>query len=162
MKRVVSNLKIMGMIVGLNFGSASFAVPLVLPLEANGTITGSAGWYIGDAPIDKASFDFTGQSPGAGKDVKSGSIPLTLRQQGADGQTKSVALERPVNCTIGTTSVSPEDVVLVLNGVEQAVNGNVSFTIGSIMPTEMRFKANYGTAFGRVNCGIPGKLTFEF
>jgi hypothetical protein len=143
------------------FTTSAFAGDLILSLSATGSIGSAPVWMVGGVENTSAAFDFAQVAPGAGQNVNSVSVSLQLDHNGVTGS-KNISLARPTGCTIGATSVAAPDVAMVFDGTEKATNGNVSFTVGTSVSTQMRFKANYGAATGAANCSNPGSLTYTY
>ena len=149
------------MTLGVFLSTAAFGTDLGLGLLATGTISAAPSWLVGGAPASSASFNFTQTAPGAGQDVDSTPLSVQLSHDGVTAA-QQVALVRPTNCSVGSSSVANADVAMVFDGVESASNGNVAFTPGAARSSKMRFKSNYGTAKGAVDCVVAGSLTYQY
>ncbi len=147
--------------LGVLVSTAGFGTDLNLGLLATGTITAPPSWLVGGTPASSASFNFTQTAPGAGQNVDSTPLSVQLSHDGVTSA-QQIALVRPTQCSVGTSAVADADVAMVFDGVESAANANVPFTPGTAKSSKMRFKSNYGTAKGAVDCKVAGSLTYQY
>jgi hypothetical protein len=149
------------MMIGAFAATSALGTDLGLSLLATGTITAAPAWLVGGTSASSASFNFAQTAPGAGLNLDSTPLSVQLSHEGVT-TAQQIALVRPANCSVGSTQVADADVAMVFDGSESATNGNVAFTPGTARSSKMRFKANYGTAKGAVDCQVAGSLTYQY
>lgn len=76
----------------------------------------------------------------------------------------SIAITKPSGCTIGSSSVSATNTVLMVNSVEQGASFTLSSSDSAINSMFLRFKAagNHGLSTGTVSCTTGGTLTITY